>query len=446
MLCIWESTSQVERDFAIVRHLTSSLKASTSEQTVRDTMKILVDGPAPHEISVMHRSQSKDSVAKYESSPWVKRVQNHWRFFFGSAKNHHQSGLPRRTVTKREKKGIPKLLEAQREDQQAAASSSSGLEGRVTALKKATDQMKCDAMASEKHQSLMKTLKAQANKKRSLVEAIAVGNDVAAKTKLDAHRKERDHQRTIKLARRDLSAAAAQGRCLQAELCVAVPVQDLLESQLVVLRNLKVHMLEFKSTKQTLQKLLRYKHILWCANSGDGENALVNGDAEPNMMLFATRFLGGYVVGPEWFDETQAAQFVVQPILRLQKACLQPFEICLHKSLVEGDDISTLLACVVAFGDMRWTLRDKRKELLGPKFVSSSSLHSIASSTRLKNTSLRQFDIKNQNMLSKFGVAGRRSGLGSLLPLKQVPRRKQRVKGRSSKSLACLCAWQTSSL
>jgi len=175
-------------------------------------MKILVDGPAPHEISVMHRSQSKDSVAKYESSPWVKRVQNHWRFFFGSAKNHHQSGLPRRTVTKREKKGIPKLLEAQREDQQAAASSSSGLEGRVTALKKATDQMKCDAMASEKHQSLMKTLKAQANKKRSLVEAIAVGNDVAAKTKLDAHRKERDHQRTIKLARRDLSAAAAQCR------------------------------------------------------------------------------------------------------------------------------------------------------------------------------------------------------------------------------------------
>ena len=79
--CIFEASTDIEQNFAIVRHLTSSLKANTGEQTVRDHLKVLVDGPTPEQSAP--RQNSSDNIAEtYVRTEMVKRVQQHYRYFF----------------------------------------------------------------------------------------------------------------------------------------------------------------------------------------------------------------------------------------------------------------------------------------------------------------------------------------------------------------------------
>lgn len=86
----------------------------------------------------------------------------------------------------------------------------------------------------------------------------------------------------------------------------------------------------------------------------------------PSMACFASRFCGGYVVGPEWYSQIQKFEFLVQPLLCLKRACEKPAEIYLHKSLEdEKQHVRMLLSAVVQCGvaQMCWVARGKREEL-----------------------------------------------------------------------------------
>ncbi len=377
MLAIWESTTEVEQNFSSVRLLTSSCKSSTSEQSVKHCLKVLLDGPKPEEVApfVKNASLAEAYVVTY----WVKTVQARWRKVFGNAQNHRKSTLPRRTLQKRPKKGMPGFLEKQEHCQRNLAetnssASSAGLDPeKVQALKAATEVATAEAEAGQAHKSLLASLQKNAGKKRKLVEAMAFGFDQEAKQKLAAHRKDRQSLKMTVIARRDLASAAEQGKSLESELCVAVPVASLTTTQTRTLENMNVCILPFAADEATLERMLRFKHILWCASTNEMESRLVDGDFDsvPAVITMVSRLCGGFLVGPEWFDQVQQSQFLVRPILQLSKACLTYVECLLHKKLPEKSEILGLFTAIARSpsADFRWVVRTKREELSMPQFA-----------------------------------------------------------------------------
>ena len=367
MLCMWESTTEIEKEFAVVRHLTASLKAATSPQVVHDLLKVVSDGPTAAEVSP-HSNRS--GISQYAPSRWTILVQQRWRYFFGSSKNHCKSGLPRRSLGNKCKKGLPGLLQKQKENTQEVLHdfASAGLApDEVNALKKSTEEAANERRSSKQHQDLLATLRKNASKKRAFVKAFAAGADHEASKKLKAHQEDKAIKDMTTVVRRSLQKAAHLNRCLQAELCIAVPMSDLSAAQKRILDNLGITICPFEI--EDVPSMILVKNILWCATTNEEETLTIDGNLQPTLPFIASRLLGGYVCGPEWFDQSQKSQFIVEPVMLLKPATCNSTELCLHKSLPERNLVQKMLVKISSAGcDMRWVVRNERHELTQPYF------------------------------------------------------------------------------
>ena len=142
---------------------------------------------------------------------------------------------------------------------------------------------------------------------------------------------------------------------------------------------------------EQLGRLAMAVRLLWYCGSPEMEAEMMlpaetGENATSQVVMLASRLLGGHIVGQSWLQKCREKRQLLRPFMMLQPALSQTVEVLIHSSLAgkEGEAASpaavVLARCHQAWqtsrgGDLNFILRTKSKEMSPGGRILTLNLH-----------------------------------------------------------------------